>query len=500
MVTPFADRTRVSLAALTAAAVFVIDTFTRLQSAVAVLYALVLLVADDGTSRSRPARWAFPCAALAVISFLINHGDRADTDEVLRLVASLAAVTIAALLLTRNGHLREQVRASDARYETIFNSLALAIWEHDFTQVAAELTALRTSGVKDLEAHLRANPLYVAHLCSLVKITHANDAAMRLMGMTNGTRFFRRLSDFLPEEDSSFVEGLLALNRGSAIFETECQVRTAQGDLIPIFIAMRLPTDGRGYDRVCGSVLDLTERKRMEKNLDAARLERDEALHRAIIGGLSTSISHEVSQPLSSINAYLAAARRWLDRRPPDVAEARKVIAQAEHAGEEAAQVIAQVHDVVEQGRLERSLVSFDPLVRQVIEAIQSRQPIASLGVKTAAEGGYVLGEIHLLERLVASLIGGALSASPGLDDQTTINITTSADGSYVRLNITGSGSCDRAAPGLADPQPAHFSAGGMGLCRAIAQFHGGSIRVNGDRTDAGMDIELELPRACNGE
>jgi phosphoglycerate-specific signal transduction histidine kinase len=262
---------------------------------------------------------------------------------------------------------------------------------------------------------------------------------------------------------------------------------------------MRLPVDGEGYDRICASVLDLTERKRMEKHLESARLERDEALHRAIIGGLSTSISHEVSQPLSSINAYLAAARRWLDRSPPDVAEARRVIAQAEHAGEDAAQVIAQVHDVVERGRVERSLVPFDPLVRQAIEAIQSRQPIATLQVMIAGDNGYVLGEIHLLERLVASLIGSVLNASPEPDDQTTISITTSADGSYVRLGIACSASCDHAEPGFGDCQPAHLSAGSIGLCRAIAQFHGGSIRVTSDSTETGINIELELPRACEG-
>lgn len=498
MVTPFTDRTRVSLAALTAAAVFVIDTFTRLQSAVAVLYALVLLIADDGTSRSRPSHlasyWACPCAALAVISFLISHGGRADTDEMLRLVASLAAITIAALLLARNRRLREQVRASDVRYETIFNSLALAIWEHDFTEVMAELNALKASGIDDLEAHLRANPAQVAHLCSLVRVTHANDAAMCLLGMTGRSAFFERLSDFLPEEDQSFLAGLLALDRRSPSFETECRVRTAQGDLIPIFIAMRLPTDGRGYDRICGSVLDLTERKRMEQSLETARQERDEALHRAIIGGLSTSISHEVSQPLSSINAYLAAARRWLDRRPPDVAEARRVIAQAEHAGEDAAQVIAQVHDVVEQGRLERSLVLFDPLVRRVAQAIRSRHPAASFAVTAEAGSGCILGEVHLLERLVSSLICNVSNASPCADEE--IGIATSVDGSYLRLKIACNSAAGPAKTTATDRRPAHLSAGGLALCRAIAQFHAGSIRVTGGGAGNGIAIELELPRA----
>ncbi|WP_443478333.1 hypothetical protein ACLIMP_21925 [Novosphingobium aerophilum] len=464
------------------------------------LYALVLLIADDGTSRSRPSYWAYPCAALAVISFLINHGGRADTDEILRLVASLAAVTIAALLLARNRRLREQVRARDVRYETIFNSLALAIWEHDFTEVMAELNAIEAGGVDDLEAYLRANPGRVAHMCSLVRITHANDAAMRLLDLEGEAGFFERLSDFLPEEDESFLEGLLALDRRSPTFEIECQVRTARGNLIPIFITMRLPTDGNGYDRVCGSVLDLTERKRMERNLDVARLERDEALHRAIIGGLSTSISHEVSQPLSSINAYLAAAGRWLDRRPPAVTEARRVIGQAQHAGEDAAQVIAQVHEVVERGRLERSPIPFAPLIRRVSGAIRSRQPTATIELTLDDGNDHILGEVQLLERLVSSLIGGALNAAHRPDEQRAIGIASCADGSYVRLNITCSATAEPAGPLVSDRQPAHLSAGSLGLCRAIAQFHGGSIRVTRNGAGTGIDIELELPRACDTE
>lgn len=495
MATPFTNRTRISLAALAMAGVFVIDTFTRLQSAVAVLYALVLIVADDGTARTRTSAWAYPCGVLALVSFLINHGGKANTDEMLRLLASLAAITVAALLTSRNGRLHEQVRISDARYETIFNSLALAIWEHDFTLVVKELTKIKEA-VTDLEAHLRAHPGDVAYLRRLVKITHANAAARRLLEVSDEAPFFENLSDFLPDDDSSFVEALLSIDRRSPAFETECQVRTANNTLVAVFVAMRLPVDGTGYDRICASALDLTERKRMEKHLEVARLERDEALHRAIIGSLSIAIAHDVSQPLSSINAYLATARRWLARTPADVSEASQAIAQAEHAGDDAARVIDGVRELVAKGRLERSIIAFDHLVGGVVDAIQTRQPGLSFELSLGGATAAVSGEAHLLEQLVSSLVCTALSNARLQESRTGIRIVTSADQTLVRLAIACGRTNDAAEQSESAHVEPHLSEGGLGLCRSLARFHGGTILATSSIAGEMFHIELTLPRA----
>ncbi|MGY3423477.1 K+-sensing histidine kinase KdpD [Bradyrhizobium sp. F1.13.4] len=46
----------------------------------------------------------------------------------------------------------------------------------------------------------------------------------------------------------------------------------------------------------------------------------------ATMGQLTTSIVHEIKQPITTARTYAAAALRFLDTNPPDVAEARMAL------------------------------------------------------------------------------------------------------------------------------------------------------------------------------
>ena len=61
------------------------------------------------------------------------------------------------------------------------------------------------------------------------------------------------------------------------------------------------------------------------------------ARRRAEAGGLSSTLVHELSQPLTAILANAQAARRLLERDPPDLAEVRQcldeIVESDKHAG-----------------------------------------------------------------------------------------------------------------------------------------------------------------------
>src|SRR5260370_20216501 len=44
------------------------------------------------------------------------------------------------------------------------------------------------------------------------------------------------------------------------------------------------------------------------------------------MGELTASIAHEIKQPITAAGTYAAAARRFLDKSPPDVAEVRAAL------------------------------------------------------------------------------------------------------------------------------------------------------------------------------
>jgi PAS domain S-box-containing protein len=122
--TVFAASPLLALAAVSIAlAIFVIDTFTILDIAIAVLYAVVVLVASSFLGRRGVIVVASTCAALTVLGYLLSHGLSVGTPLV-RCVISLFAIGIATLLALRNQAavmaIRGQAQLLDLTHDAIF--------------------------------------------------------------------------------------------------------------------------------------------------------------------------------------------------------------------------------------------------------------------------------------------------------------------------------------------------------------------------------------------
>ena len=76
------------------------------------------------------------------------------------------------------------------------------------------------------------------------------------------------------------------------------------------------PCDG---DKILSIVRDITERKRADLEVDAQRRELAHLSRVAMLGELSGTLAHELSQPLTAVLSNAQAARHLLDREPPDL-------------------------------------------------------------------------------------------------------------------------------------------------------------------------------------
>ncbi|WP_428679445.1 hypothetical protein [Reyranella sp.] len=86
------------LTAIVAVAIFVVDTLTPLDIAVAVLYVAVVLLAIDFAGYTGILAIAAGCAVLTIVSFVLTHDLTPGTGPMLRCFVSLAAIAITALL------------------------------------------------------------------------------------------------------------------------------------------------------------------------------------------------------------------------------------------------------------------------------------------------------------------------------------------------------------------------------------------------------------------
>jgi two-component system sensor kinase FixL len=489
-------RLRVIGAGLAAASIFLIDVFTMLHSGVAVLYVIVLVIADDGASDRRVCQLAAMSAGLATLGFLLNQGTGTPIESTLRWIISLAAIAVTALLLQRNRRVQQAARRNDLRYRTIFDTIAVAIWEHDFSEVAGGIKALRAGGVVDLRSYLVGHPQVVVEMRRTVRITDANDTALRLLQVPSKQHFFSHLSDFLPEEDDSFLECILAIDEGKAIFETETQMRTISGDKVDVFVNLSFSDTGDGLARVCGSIMDVTERKRIQSVLERTRVELDQAIRGATVGELSASIAHEVSQPIGAVRAFIEAARRWLARTPPDVAEALAAIHEAARAAVNAGEVVDRVRKLVSRATPEQAPVDLAAVIRSAVDVAQRQLAGTTLELDLDAAQCQVLGDPILLQHLMLNILNNAVEAmdrSAAADRRMQIRLAKTGESILLEVSDNGPAFSAEATRRAFSTREGGVGVG-LAMCRSIVEAHGGTITIGRSGALTGASIEIRLP------
>ncbi|CDM62546.1 two component sensor kinase (plasmid) [Rhizobium favelukesii] len=504
------QRCRLAGAAAIGLIIFLVDAFTTLGSAVAVLYVLVIVLASELGDSAAIKRSSAICAGLTVAAFLYVHGFNAETQAWLRLLFSLAANGVTTLLLLRRGIDIARRRASEAalkasehRYRTIFETLAVAIWEHDFREVKEELEGLRDRGVQDVRRYIADHPDFVINARRKVRITDVNQTALTLMGVPTKEEFFTHLDSFLPENDESFAQCLVAIDEGHPTFQAETKVRTRQGRLIPVIVALSFPPNGEGLDRIQGSIVDITERLEFQEALEHSRRELEHASRVAMIGEISASIAHEVNQPLSATISFIQAAQRWLDRKTPDLVEAKLALQDALSATEHSANVVKRVHMLLGKAKSETGEVAIEATI---LDALRLKQPeLGTHGTRVifnpAAEAMITRGDRILLQQSFLNIISNAMQAMDATPaGHRILTIETESRDSEVTFRFIDSG------PGLGDQVgDSLFKAftttkpSGMGLglaiCRSIVTAHGGSISIRNRLDCNGAVVEISLPR-----
>lgn len=110
--------------ALLALGVFLVDTFTPLQSAVAVVYVVVVLLVAASGSRRAIVGAAAGCMLLTSIAYVDGHDWRALDAALLRCVVSLGAIAVTAVLALRNRErlitIAGQARLIELTHDSIF--------------------------------------------------------------------------------------------------------------------------------------------------------------------------------------------------------------------------------------------------------------------------------------------------------------------------------------------------------------------------------------------
>lgn len=220
-----------------------------------------------------------------------------------------------------------------------------------------------------------------------------------------------------------------------------------------------------------------------------------------MMGELTASIAHEVSQPLAGIVANGHAALRWLAATPPDAGEARRalerVVADADRAGE----VIGRVRRMVAKAPPSREPIDVVRLIEDVLSLARSeiRKGQVMLRIDLAGDLPTVWADRIQLQQVVLNLV---VNAAESLSQQETgprdmlIGAATSGAAITVSVRDTGISLTPAAIERVFDAFHSTKPGGmGMGLAisRSIVEAHGGTIYAAAN-PPRGMVFGFTLP------
>ncbi len=302
---------------LFAVAIFLVDTFTPLDIAIAVLYVVVVLTAANLFERRGLLLVSGACLVLTVAAFVISHGLTADA-AFLRCLVSLLAIVITTILALANQsttmRLREQAALLDLTHDAVM--------------------------VRDMDG----------------KIAYWNRGAEQLYGWSGTEALGRSSHDLLhtifPGSRTAIEAELLETGR----WEGDIIHSTRDGRQVVVASRWALQRDERGQPAaVLETNTDVTERNSAQEELHQARVQLAHVSRVTTLGELVASIAHEVNQPLAAIVTNCEVCLRWLDRDPPDLKETRDGVSRTIQAARRASEVIARLRALSRRGTSERS-------------------------------------------------------------------------------------------------------------------------------------------------
>jgi C4-dicarboxylate-specific signal transduction histidine kinase len=253
--------------------------------------------------------------------------------------------------------------------------------------------------------------------------------------------------------------------------------------------------------------IDITEQLRDREAILSAREDLARASRALAVGAISTTLSHELNQPLLAIGLGTKSAERWLERTPPRLEEVARSLEGIRLKADRMSAIIRNTRDKLVKGAKELSRVDLRQLLTEtsyVLEGdLAARHSRMQLSLDDDAIE--VMADRTDIQQVFINLITNAADAMAQVECERIVTIT-SRRSTEQRLTIEVSDN----GPGISDEnlklvfQP-FFStkSGGMGMglqiCRSIIESFGGTLNVrNNQGRGATFVISLPLPPASD--
>jgi PAS domain S-box-containing protein len=230
--------------------------------------------------------------------------------------------------------------------------------------------------------------------------------------------------------------------------------------------------------------VDVTERKRAEEAYREAQMELAHANRVATLGQLTSSIAHEVSQPIAAAVTYASAARRFLSAEPPNLREVDEALCLIVKEGNRAGEVVGRIRALIKKAPARKDAVEINDAILEVIALTRAEAANSNVSVRTQLTEGLprIQGDRVQLQQVLLNLIINAIESMREVgEEERELLIGTRSEPEGVSVEVRDSGpgftlaAVERVFEAFYTTKPSGLGLG-LSICRSIIEAHDGRL------------------------
>lgn len=250
-----------------------------------------------------------------------------------------------------------------------------------------------------------------------------------------------------------------------------------------------------------GTLTDITAQRQAEDAVRIAQVELARVARATTVGQLTSSIAHEINQPLMSIVANAGASQRWLKRDPVHLEHVVNSLDEIIREGQRAGEIIRGLQALTRNQASELASASLHVITKDIINLsrLELERRAVALELDLAASGDAIMCQSVQIQQVLLNLVINAIEAMGEITGPRTLKISSynpSQDRIRIEVADTGTGLSEEVIDKIFDSFYTTKPEGmGMGLTisHAIIKRHGGILSAE-NRPEGGSLFWFTLP------
>jgi len=247
---------------------------------------------------------------------------------------------------------------------------------------------------------------------------------------------------------------------------------------------------------------DITKRLNAEFE---ARQRKEELAHVtriATIGELTTSLAHEINQPLTAILSNAEAAQRFLSRAEPDIGEVRQILEDIILDDRRAGDVVQKVRSLARKEKPYDESLDLNKAIQEIVSLIRGDSLLQGLSItmELSSELKMIHGDRIQLQQVILNLIlnGAAAMRNVPQTQRKVIVRTTMPDNLTAQVSVTDFGTgidennIERLFEAFYTTKPEGLGMG-LSISQAIVKAHGGNLDAS-NNPEGGATFAFTIP------